>query len=412
MIGLIVVSSARWAQKEAGKDIRNKICDVLKDVQGLKVLGLITDTKSVEAEIKEDGCIIAVATGGTERLIKTLSDRTDKPILLWAHPSNNSLASSLEVFSVLKNTRLFYSPIDSRSVKEIRSFIQVCEAINALESSKIGIVGGTSEWILTSPDEKEIKRFGPELIKIETEDLIGEMKEIDCEKAKSLSKKLKKQFGRVEVSENDILEAVRVYLAMKRLVSKHDLSAITIRCFDLLNHNCTACLGMSLCNDEGLVAGCEGDLQATLTMMVVSFLSGNVCWMANIARIDKDKNTVTLAHCTIGTRMITDLSKATLLPHMESGKGVAVRGVLKKGRVTLVRLGGNLDRMLIARGETIRSDMQEQMCRTQVEVQLEGNVEDYLENALGNHQILAYGDLEQELLDFCKFKGIEAIRVK
>jgi len=315
--------------------------------------------------------------------------------------------------TTLKNTKLFYSPIDSRSVKEIRSFIQVCEAINALENSRIGIVGGTSEWILTSPDEKEIKRFGPELIKIKTEGLINEMKEIDYERVKNLSKKLKKQFGHVEVSENDILKAVRVYLATKRLVSKHDLSAITIRCFDLLNHNCTACLGMSLCNDEGLVAGCEGDLQATLTMMIVSFLSGRACWMANIAKIDKDKNIVTLAHCTIATRMIADLSKATLLPHMESGKGVAVRGPLKKGRVTLVRLGGNLDKMLIARGETIRSDMQEQdLCRTQVEVQLEGNVEDYLANALGNHQILAYGDLEQELLDFCKFKGIESIRMK
>jgi len=71
MIGLIVVSSARWEQKEAGKDIQDKICDVLKDVQGLKVLGLITDTKSSEAEIREGGYIIAVATGGTERLIKT-----------------------------------------------------------------------------------------------------------------------------------------------------------------------------------------------------------------------------------------------------------------------------------------------------------------------------------------------------
>ena len=135
--------------------------------------------------------------------------------------------------------------------------------------------------------------------------------------------------------------------------------------------------------------------------------------MANIAKIDKDKNIVTLAHCTIATKMIADLSKATLLPHKESGKGVAVRGSLKKGKVTLVRLGGNLDKMLIARGEMIGSDMQEQdLCRTQVEVQLESNVEDYLANALGNHQILAYGDLEQELLDFCKFKGIESIRMK
>ena len=412
MIDLIVVSSAVWKQKEVGKALLNKICDTFKDVQELKVLELVTDTKSVEIEIEVSGCIIVVATGGTERLIEALLDRIDKPILLWAHPSNNSLASALEAFSVLKNNNrmnLVYSPINSRSVKEIRSFIHVCEAINALETSRIGIVGGVSEWILTSSDEKEIKRFGPELIKIEIEELMKEMKEIDYEKAKDLSEKLKKQIGHVEVSKNDIVDAVRVYLAMKRVISKHDLSAITIRCFDLLAYDCTACLGMSLCNDEGLVAGCEGDLQATLTMMVVSFLSGSACWMGNLCRIDKDRNTVTLAHCTIGTGMITDLSKATLLPHMESGKGVAIRGPLKKGKVTLVRLGGDLNRMVIARGELIRSDMQEDLCRTQVEIQLKGR--DYLANALGNHQILVYGDLEQKLLDFCKFKGIEPIIV-
>ena len=200
---------------------------------------------------------------------------------------------------------------------------------------------------------------------------------------------------------------------MKKLISKHKLSAITIRCFDLLKYNTTACLGMSLCNDEGLVAGCEADLQATLTMMVVSFLTNQPCWMANPSRIDKDKNTITLAHCTIATKMITDISKATLLPHMESGKGVSIRGPLKNDKVTIVRLGGNLDKMLIAPGKIIKSDMREpNLCRTQVEVKLKGSIEDWLVNSLGNHQILVYGDLESKLLDFCKFKGIEAIIVK
>ena len=111
--------------------------------------------------------------------------------------------------------------------------------------------------------------------------------------------------------------------------------------------------------------------------------------------------------------MISNLSKATLLPHMESGKCVAIRGLLKNCEVTLVRLGENLDKMLIAPGKIIRSDMQEpNLCRTQVEVKLKGSVEDWLTNTLGNHQILVYGNQESKLLDFCKFKGIKALLIK
>ena len=189
---------------------------------------------------------------------------------------------------------------------------------------------------------------------------------------------------------------------MYRLKEKHKLSAITIRCFDLLKYGYTACLGTSLCNDEGFVAGCEADLEALLTMMIVSYLTGEPCWMANPSRIEKNK--LVLAHCTIATKMI---SKATLLPHMESGKCVAVRGPLKKGKATLVRFGSG--RMQIAVGEIVRSDMQEpDLCRTQVELRID-DPEKWIENALGNHQVLVYGDIKQMLLDFCRFKGIKAI---
>ena len=98
---------------------------------------------------------------------------------------------------------------------------------------------------------------------------------------------------------------------------------------------------------------------------------------------------------------------------MESGKGVSVRGPLKNDEVTLVRLGGNLDKMLIATGKIIKSDMKEpNLCRTQAEIKLNGKVEDWLINMLGNHQILVYGNLESTLVDFCKFKGIKAIVIK
>jgi L-fucose isomerase-like protein len=146
-----------------------------------------------------------------------------------------------------------------------------------------------------------------------------------------------------------------------------------------------------------------------LTMMIVSFLTNEPCWMANVVRIDKDANTVTLAHCTIATKMLADVKKSALRSHFESNKCAGIQGPLRNVDVTIVRLGGKeLGKMIVADGKIVKSDMQDPgLCRTQVEIRLNGNVEDFLENSLGNHQILAYGELAALLADFCRFKGIE-----
>ena len=414
MIALIVVSSAEWGQKEVGERVKDEVSALLHDLEGLTISGPIYDIESAQDISKKledtiSGCVLLVATGGTEKIAWTISKTIDVPMLLWASPSNNSLASSLELFAALKDfpIKLLYSPLSPSSIKEIRSFSIISETIMEMKKSRIGVVGGVSDWILTSSGE-ELKRFGPELVVIDTLDLLDEMKMVDELEAKTVFRQLKDGFGRIEVSEKEMIEAVRVYLAMRKLVSKRNLSAITIRCFDLLKNDCTACIGMGLCNDDLIPAGCEGDLQAILTMVVVSSLASEPCWMANVARIDK--NRITLAHCTISTRMISDLAGATLVHHMESGKGVAIRGPMKEGEVTLARIGRNLDKMSLAKGRIVKTDMRDpDLCRTQVEIELEGNAQDYLTNALGNHQIIVYGDLTEGLADFSRFKGIEAI---
>jgi len=381
MISLFTVSSTLSEEKEIGKQVREKVLSIFKGVENLEVFDLIIKVEDAEKITKKfkdkiSGCIVAVATGGTERIIRIISNNIGKPVLLWANPFNNSLASSLKAFSKLRQNipvKIFYSELDSGILGEVKSFIRVCDTINRLKISRLGCIG-EPKWILASDNKKIIRQFGPEIVKMKIEYLVDAMKKVSIDEVKDISKKLKK--FRQEFSEDEMTNAVRIYLAMKELISKHKLSAITIRCFDLLKYNFTACLGVSMCNDEGLVAGCEADLQAILTMMIVSFLTAQPCWMANPSRIDKDKNTITLAHCTIATKMIKDISESTLLPHMESGKGVSIRGQLKNNDVTLVRLGGNLDKMLIVPGKIIKNMQEPNLCRTQVEVKLKGNVED------------------------------------
>lgn len=422
MIGVVVVSSKVGRQEEIGKKLVKKISVLTRNVKNLKLLGLINDTHSVEKITKEvrsevSGCIIAVSTGGTERIIREFSFKLNKPILIWANQSNNSLPSSLEAFSKLKGKvpiKIFYSEINKKALSEIKHFLKVCEAKERLEKYNIGCIGKPTKWPLTLENKKAIKKLGPEVKVLKLEELVKELNKVDFREIEESYNFLMKKFRKVEVSKKEVLKAIRVYLAMKKLALKNNLSALTINCFDLLKFNFTACLGVSLNNDEGLVVGCEADLQAVLTMIIVYLISGKRCWMANTCRIDENKNTITLAHCTIPTQLISNLKKTILTSHMESGKCVALKGPLEKGEVTLVRLGGNnLDKMVIAIGRVVRSNMENQnLCRTQAEIKLKGKVEKLIANSLGNHLILVYGDLKRDLIDFCKFKNIKPIIIK
>jgi L-fucose isomerase-like protein len=420
-VGLFTVSSTLAKQDEIGKRVAMEVSSLLGEIRGdLKVSELITSANAAEDIVKGlrdeiSGAIVAVATGGTERSIRAIASNLGKPILILANPFNNSLASSLEAHAILREqglkAKLFYSPLDSSIIHSVKAFVQVCRAIQKLKDCRLGQVGGPSPWILTSKDEDYIKRrIGPELIRLEVAELLDLVKKVDPDEAEELAEKLKDKFGEVvDPSEDDILNAAKVYLAMRELTSKYDLSAITIRCFDLIEHDLTSCIGMSIFNDLGIVAGCEADLDAMLTMMIVSFLTDEPCWMANVVRVDKDANTVTLAHCTIATKMLADVKKSALRSHFESNKCASIQGPLRDVDVTIARLGGReLGKMTIASGKIVGSDMRDpDLCRTQVEIRLNGNVENFLENALGNHQILAYGNLTPLLTDFCQFKGIE-----
>jgi L-fucose isomerase-like protein len=164
--------------------------------------------------------------------------------------------------------------------------------------------------------------------------------------------------------------------------------------------------------DEGIIAGCEGDIDTTLTMLISYYLTNKPVWLANICSIDRVKNTLTFAHCTIATKLLEDGSKVTLRSHFESGKGVSIQGTLKLGqKVTIARLGGpKMDRMVIATGTIRRSDMgHEHMCRVQVEVRLDGKVEAFINNLLGNHVTIVKGDISSKLQDLCDKLGINVI---
>ena len=90
-----------------------------------------------------------------------------------------------------------------------------------------------------------------------------------------------------EASPEDMIKAMRLYRAIRKIVDEDRLSALTLSCFRLIEQTgTTGCLALSLLNDEGIIAGCEGDLQSVFTMLAAKVLTGKPAFMANPSMIN------------------------------------------------------------------------------------------------------------------------------
>jgi L-fucose isomerase-like protein len=190
-----------------------------------------------------------------------------------------------------------------------------------------------------------------------------------------------------EPTDVDMLEAAKAYLAIKRICQEEHLDAMTIRCFDIVKAcGTTSCLALALLNDEGIVAGCEGDMQTLMSMYLAKRLCREVAFMANPSQLTDE--TSMLAHCTIP---LTMCAETVVRSHFESGIGVAIQGLLPLTDYTLFKWGGpKLDRFFVAEAQAIEAPYSDHFCRTQITLNV--NLKPYLlQHSIGNHHVIIRG---------------------
>jgi len=375
------------------------------------VRALLDDLGGVNGEPSSPGPhVFLVATGGTERLLlDAIADRQatrpDDPVVLVAHRAHNSLPASLETLAAVQQSggrgRIVsltgHEEIDRSALDEA---IGDLEAIAAMRSARLGVIGGPSSWLVaSSPDPSVVKRrWGPEVVTVEPTRMI-ELTRTPVTPTGVLAERFTKVADPVRstVDRGEVDQAMGVRSALLDALDVADLDAVTVRCFDLLGDPGTSgCLALASLNDDGVVAGCEGDVPSALAMLWVRHLLGQPTWMANPATLDADRNELVLAHCTVAPSMVESFALDT---HFESGMGVGISGQFAEQPVTLIRLGGaDLDECWIAEGDIVATGDDVDLCRTQVTIALSsGNVGDLLSHPLGNHLVLAAGHHERRL---------------
>lgn len=350
---------------------------------------------------------VMTATGGVENLFIRILPHLDSEIRIIADGRNNSLAAALEILSYLTSSYR-HGKIIHGSNEEIVEGVRA--SLKPLHDVRIGCFGHPSDWLIDSDVERfslEYK-YGITVVDISMDRLIKEINAADENESLKIAEACtEKAKATVEPSHEDMLKAAKTYLAIKKICEEDHLTAMTIRCFDIVKTcGTTSCLALALLNDEGIVAGCEGDMQSLVTMILAQRLCGEKAFMVNPSLLRDDCSM--LAHCTLPLSMCETF---TLRSHFESSIGVAIQGDLPCADYTLLKWGGDeLNRFFVTEMQSVPIDYNEHFCRTQI--LLNANLKSYLlRHSIGNHQVIIKGRHADEIRKFMQENGVEEIQV-
>lgn len=343
-----------------------------------------------------DLSLVFVRTGGTEGIFRTLLQtqpalrNARQPVLLLASGNSNSLAASMEILSFLRQQGRQGEIIHGTAAymaERIGTLAQVERACRTLQGQRIGVIGQPSDWLIAGGIDKEalLRKAGISTLDITMDELLEEIAR------KDYPDEVRRRLRPLNASESRLpLEgALHIYGALCRLRDKYALSGLTLRCFDLLGTvRNTGCLALALLNSEGVPAACEGDIPALLSMMASHALTGTSGFQANPSRIDPEKGEILFAHCTVPLSMLTAYGYDT---HFESGIGVAIRGTLPAGNVTVFKTDGAFCRYMATEGTLLHNGQEDNLCRTQVTLHVPDAVPCFLRQPVGNHHIIIPG---------------------
>ena len=340
----------------------------------------------IEELYDSDLPLILIQSGGSEGLFLENIKKLKPPFYLLTYGHNNSLAASLEILSYLKDNNL-----DGEVIHGSNEYIinRIKELTKTLVKYRYGVIGKPSDWLIASNVNYN------NALRVHNIELV----DISIDLVKDYYFKSDNDYDfKFNFKEEEVDKALRLHKALSKIKEEYNLDGLTIRCFDLLNElKTTSCLSLSLLNKEGIIGTCEGDIPSMISMHILNKISGQPGFQANPSRIDIENKKMVLAHCTLPLNMT---NRYKLNTHFESGIGVAIKGYLKEDKITIFKLSKNLKDYFVTTGNIIKNLEESNLCRTQIEISVDHNIEYFLNRPYGNHHIIIYGDYEEQIKEY------------
>jgi len=218
---------------------------------------------------------------------------------------------------------------------------------------------------------------------------------------------------RVYTDNEFIRRCFYIYHAFKDLMTENDATAFTINeCMGTIMKvsQSTACLPLSLLNDEGYLAFCESDFAVIPAGILLHYISGKPVFLCNPTTPHRD--VVMCAHCTSPRRMDGEYHEpADIVTHYESDYGAAIKAYYRQNQaVTLIDPDAAQLRWLGFEG-VIVDNPSVAACRSQHEIKVNGDTDFLFREMRGNHWMLAYGSWTKETGYACRKLGMDWLNI-
>jgi L-fucose isomerase-like protein len=416
-LGIEVISTDHVTDDPEGKDVRRAI----SELKG----------KSF------DSLIICLAGWIPSHAVISITEEfRDKPILLWGlagerengrviTPAPQAGTTALrKVFEDLGyKFRYVYNVIGKLSpLDKIKNFTVAASAIKNVRKTKIGMMGFRDMKLYNTLYEglslKE--KIGVEIEYFEMLEMVNESKIVDQKEVQKILDKIKNEWEFTKpVDENFLKKGISYYLAIKKIATYNNFSAISLKDVDGMKSLMgfpPAMIFMLLSDELNLCAIPENDSMGAVTQLIVKQLTGQCA--AYLEYYEFFENSVLMgvpdfvpAEIVDGRVRVTGASFGNI-----SG-GVLNISTLKTGELTLARLSntGTEYTMHLCRGEGRLMKWEEAGWDDpapqlpSLEIVTEIPVEEFAQHISGQHYIISYGDNTGVLRDYCYLNGINVM---
>ena len=368
------------------------------------------------AEAHVQAAVVVAASWFEDYLVLDLLEECDVPLLLWALPGmeTGALCGTQQLAAYLTQLgrphRCIFGTLEDSGCREAaRAFLSAAALRHRLRRARVGLAGqrvaGMTEVAVNEFALK--KALGPRVVPLDLPRLLSRAAELDDDRARKLWQSLVARAGRSSVGEAEGLDSMKVYLAIKDLVERHGLDALTVGCYPHLMGR--VCLAASLLADEGVPMGCEGDLNGAIGQLVLTLLSGgpthNTDWLDPL-----EDGSVVLTHCGSGSFDLAERREDICLGHVRlMDRGACALFPAKPGPVTLLGLmpRGDGYQAALLEGEAISTDMvfPGNPVRVRFGEPISRIQEWICEEGIGHHWMVGYGHVGAEVRQWARLCG-------
>ena len=444
-VGFIALTKASWATPEID-NLRKTMLASLKTLPYEIVADDSLTTTAAEASAlcadlrKQDvsAVIVFMATFPVGAIVPVIAKELPVPVVLISTPEkpqanrmwtqNSFCGSNMAVHTLRqlgrKNTFVF-GPAEQAG-ELVKRPLEILKCVSDLAAGKVGLVGGRVPGFYTSNcDEMRLRaKLGTEIEIIDLLEIVDTAKKLsEAEVKQGVDTVRKTAAVCAKTIEKDIEPAGRMYASFRKTAKKYALSAYAIRCWPEWSdiYGIAPCAVIGMLNNDRLVSSCEGDVLGAVLMQIEASLSGGIPFFADLISFDYDQDTAVLWHCGAAPSAICrKFEETTLSQHFRvdggNKKGLTNEFSMKPGPITLAQLDEDGDgyRMLIAKGTALDTEpfIRGNPLNVRFDCTAERLVNTIMTEGFKHHYSIIHADIENDLLELCRWLDIKPVLVK